>query len=130
MEMGIGIMQTLPCPVCGAHDGHYDGCEKAAMEELRERIVNLPCPKCGKGKVGVNETDYYECRSCHTQFSTSGIVDCADPERTQLLDERHDQIIPVLVLQRKGDGKFPLDQALEELRKRLAKRSRTSRRKR
>ena len=130
MEMGIRIIQTLPCPVCGFHKGHYDGCEKAAMEELQKRIVNLPCPKCSRGKVGVNETDYYECRACHTQFSTSGIVDCENPDRTLLLDARHDQIIPVLVLQRNGEGKFPLDQALKELRERLVKRRRTSVRKR
>ena len=118
------MSMTIPCPVCDAHDGHKDDCEQSAMEELREHNTNLPCPKCTKGKVGVNEDDFFECRTCHTQFASSGYADQQNPERMLLLDERHNRIIPVLVLERKGKGNLPIDQALEEISQRLAKKRR------
>lgn len=112
------LMITVACGVCGAANGHRRGCSVAAMRKLQERNVFLGCPKCD-GKVGLNKDDYYECRSCHAQLSTSGLVDGEGLEEMILVDHKNDKVITVFVLERKGKGEFPIDQAIDDLRKEI-----------
>jgi len=118
--MYLSIRLTVPCGVCGSHDGHESDCELKAIQELHKRNTYINCPKCHEGKVGLNKDDFYECRACRTQFTTNpGVVDTENPERVILLDYKNDRPIDVLVFQLKGRGEFPIDEAIVELRQRI-----------
>jgi hypothetical protein len=117
---------SVPCPVCGSYDGHEPDCEVVAIEELQRKNTHIDCPQCN-GLVGINDSDYYECRGCHRQFSSSLLVDGAlEPKELVLVDLRKDRSFPVLALEAKGAGKFPVDQAIEKLQKRIREKSRAT----
>ena len=117
MEMIMVMRQVMPCDICGWSDGHGPDCELQKIQELQERNVYIDCPKCNERAVGLNQSDFYECRLCHTQFSTSGLVDCEEPEEATLIDLQNDRAIPVRVIKKEGCGEFPIDKAIEDLRK-------------
>lgn len=114
------MVMTVPCPVCHAHNGHNEGCERAGIERLNKLNTSLECPKCISGTVGVNELDFYECRVCRVQFSSSPVSDTEKPENSVLLDPKKGETIEVRVMQARGEGKFPIDEAITKLRKRIA----------
>lgn len=116
--MRMSMTQSMPCPACGAHSGHHTGCPSAALDYLTSRQRHIHCPKCGEYAIDVNQGDYYECRVCHTLYST-GFADSHNPEKTFLDDPRLDDLIIVSVLQKKGEGRFSIDQAIKKAQKNL-----------
>src|SRR6478736_534388 len=109
--MGLGLnlrlRTTLRCNVCyGLIPEHTPECPQKQLEEYLDAQLNheYSCPKCHKGRVAVNDGDYWECRKCHKQF-TSGIAcgeDVDTLERTFLLNLSQDEVIDVAVLTPKG----------------------------
>lgn len=108
----------LRCLYCKTRDGHSPYCLQAQLDELCRRRKYIECPKCGKNAVDVNQGDYYECRGCHTQYTT-GERD-GSFERTFLVineDIPIDEGVKiVLVLPQKGVGKFPIDERIASLK--------------
>lgn len=148
MNMGMCMSQTTKtekklkmevkmegvCKVCGAHsdiDEHGDAvwnctwqCPvKVATElrnalEARKRKMKVQCTKC-KGFCWVNQSDYFECTQCHTQYvSVYGIGGCEDYEVVVFADEVRNKIYRVYVLPEKGTGDFPVE---NEWNERIAK---------
>ena len=121
MEMGfsqdVSCLLALQCSVCGAYDGHEPDCPKARLEALLEEQYMIPCPKCNANRVDINSHDYYECRDCHTQFSRAAHHGQEGLEVVYLDDPRNGDLVPASVLPIKGDGKFHIDQLIEQARK-------------
>lgn len=111
MAMRLRQRQVARCPNCtGTIDEHDRGCPRGFLIGLRTRQKHLECPTCSAREVGVNKDDYYECRSCGTQYTASGHGAPDDAERKVLIDGGVP--IPVLVIPHKGQGNFPLDDAI------------------
>lgn len=136
MRLELGMFQGIKCRACDGymHDHEAecpqrklaDFCEESSRREHR-------CPKCHRGDVALNKADFFECRKCHTQFSTSPACgeDAETLEHTYLLA---DTAIRVVVMTLKGDGKFMDDAVIAMLRRdvteTIARRSGRSTRKR
>ena len=128
MIMTSRLILSIPCSACGAPEGHTPECPKPKLEALHSQNHHLDCPKCGAAQVGVNLMDLYECRVCHTQYSSAdGIYDHENPEMTQIFDTKTDKLYTVSVYEKKGDGNFPIDAAIEELRKQIRRAVRKNR---
>ncbi len=123
MDLSINqkLIITLPCPVCDAVEGHKHDCESEKIRTLDLLNTRIDCPICSSGKIGINQDDYYECRDCHTQFSSSPLTDSEQPEKTTLIDSEKDTIMSVFILEAKGVGRFPLDEAIKKLQKKIRK---------
>lgn len=130
----------IHCNICGAGVTHDDTetclpsyhcawkCPNKILVDLRrearrlEERHNIDCPKCRGGKVGVNKGDAFECRSCHAQFTRipGGVVPCTG-ERLMLIDEKPVDLdsagINVWVMSQQGQGKFPEDEFLPNIRR-------------
>ena len=103
------------CNVCKS-DPHEEGCPVVHLERLNEMNRHISCPACNACGVGVNSRDYYECRSCHTQFTSGGGTTPADDVIYYLDDPKAADLILVKKLPNKGDGNFPIDKKIEEVR--------------
>lgn len=121
--MRMEMRQDQECVICkrliGTED-HAEDCLQRRVEELLERQFYVRCPECGRGQVGVNALDYFECRACHVQFSASSICAGEDPatlKSTYLPARDGDDYIRVLVMKTPGEGRFPLDERVEQLAK-------------
>lgn len=108
------------CKVCKS-DPHAEGCPVVRLEKLMELNRYIDCPACNARGVGVNPRDYYECRFCHEQFTTNAGFCRADDKFYYLDDPRASDLIPVKKLPNKGDGNFPIDKAIEEVRDTIKK---------
>lgn len=112
------IAMVIPCPICQQWPCHpecpYDNLMRTARNHHR-----LDCPTCGKHEVDRNEMDFWECRSCHTQFCSSGIADTANPQKLLLITnlDSLDGYEWVYVMEKKGKKKFPHDQLVKNLKK-------------
>ena len=121
MEMSTGqrLILSIPCCHCKRENGHVDDCPVVKVKALEARRSSLSsCPKCTVGSLEVNAGDYFECRNCHTQYSTSGCIE--GDETFTLADWKRNETIRVQILPHKGEGKFPVDEH-ERLVKRYTK---------
>lgn len=108
---------TVKCRHC--HESvseHLSSCPMLAYEEAQRRLLCYGCPSCGACTVEVNDSDYFECRSCHRQFSRAAHH---DGEGSRLYLETGDDILPIVVLPEQGKGNIPALVAFEEACKRL-----------
>jgi hydrogenase maturation factor HypF (carbamoyltransferase family) len=87
------------------------------LESLRKHFL---CPKCHEESVDVNNGDYYECRQCHTQYTTGGYSD--EWERVIIIDMDGDfntGAIAALVMPDKGTGDFQIDSEIAKVREEM-----------
>lgn len=113
MYANTRIIQAIKCPVCGQKEGHAPGCLQAQLDHLLTLQRHMPCPKCGERQVAVNSDDFFECRKCNTQFSTSAAE--KDAPWHFLDDPRSFDLLVAAELSQKGHGNFPLDKKIEEI---------------
>jgi hypothetical protein len=98
-------------------DEHAPGCLQLRIEELVASRVTAFCPICHKGTVTVNADDFFECKSCHTQFNSglAGPDDATTTKRTFLdLSYPHD-ITYIQIMSQKGHGDFPKERRIAEM---------------
>ena len=121
MSLGMSVYQA--CTVCGQSvEEHAPDCLFRRVAELEDAAMRAQCPICHQNSVGINEKDYFECRACHAQFCSSEFVPGHDPallKEAVVINWQEDSYVKVLVLPEKGDGKFPLDEALAKIREQL-----------
>ena len=111
-------VQIRRCPHCnGTVDGHEPGCPQGHLAALLERRNNIECPCCFRRAVELNQSDFYECRECNTQFSTTEAGMKPGLKKELLLVSG--KPVSVLVMEEKGDGKFPNDEAIVKAEQRL-----------
>ncbi len=114
LSLDCSLQQYCKCVICkypiGEHDG---GCPAGIMEKLQnaklERSLEF-CPRCCRDMVDVNKSDFFECRSCKTQFGSSFIAlgyDVEKLERTKIGSHA------AVILPEKGNGKFPMDEKIK-----------------
>ncbi len=106
---GMGLRQIQRCELCGqSADEHAEDCPQLRLDRLYEQQLMILCPECKEVAVGVNAHDTYECRKCHSQFSRGAHNDHGQ-RRVVLDDPREHDLIMVVLLEAKGDGRFPID---------------------
>lgn len=114
-KLGLSLKIALKCPLCDSDsEEHKPGCLYAELERYRLTQRYLTCPTCRARKVGVNSSDFYECRDCHTQYSR-GIHPEHDQNKTLLDDPIEADMFWVVTLSEKGQGDFPIDKAIERV---------------
>ena len=116
MSMGQHQYMAMPCPACGKTECEHD-CPRLLLKKLLDEKKRLICPICNEMAVDINTSDYYECRKCHTQFST-GVADFENPKKTILDDPGCDDLLYVSILNKKGQGKMRIDEAVKLAQKR------------
>ncbi len=119
----LRVTVSLQCPHCRESiNAHSPNCPAHDLQKLVEKRMASTglCPVCKKesASVELNAGDFYECRKCHTQFSTAE-SGSAEEDWTWLTI--NGEFIIVIVLKDKGKGDFPLDKLFEEARQRLKK---------
>src|SRR3990172_7183386 len=102
MGMSLSMRQIQECVLCGESvEEHRDDCPQKMLDGLVAMRRHITCGHCHKPAVGLNRNDFFECRECHTQF-TSGILMGEDLEKTVLFDYEQNEVINVFVLKEKG----------------------------
>ena len=134
MMMGAGIQMiiAIACPVCGSKDGHNPGCLQVQLQRLLDQQKHIQCPECDAMDVGVNNDDFYECRQCHTQYTTGKNYADADAKKAYLILDMDAPIAQgvatVAILPTKGTGQFRLDQEIEKIQEAIAEKPKKRRR--
>jgi hypothetical protein len=119
--MSLGHAVVLKCSYCqGTIGEHEESCPQEITDQLRFLQRTMPCPKCKKGTVDRNADDFFECRSCHRQFTTADRDDSW--EKLILFDDFHDEYFHVALMPNKGKGGFPLDRQIKEVKWRRVRR--------
>jgi len=132
MHMGIGLrlFQGIACHACdGFLHEHEEGCPQDMLTKFCQEAVlhEYRCPRCFAGRVAINKGDFFECRKCHTQFSSGPACgeDAETLDRAFLMNDT-DDYVKVVVMTVKGNGKFRNDEIIKALRQsvRAARRKR------
>lgn len=120
MQLGLTVRQIpqveMECVFCHrAMSDHAPNCIQALCAQQVLRCLHYGCLVCGQRQVDLNTDDFYECRSCHTLFSTSPACgeDAATLVQSLLLTDS--SAISVLILKRKGQGRILSDLVLQKL---------------
>lgn len=123
MQMGMHqrIKIAIPCHDCGQTEGHAEDCIGQRLRRLLRKQRHLKCPKCRAKEVDLNVMDNWECRACHTQF-TSGNADSTKRRVVTLVDDREGTVHLVYQLVTPGKGTFPLDPVVAVIRQEMKER--------
>lgn len=75
------------------------------------------CPQCHTPSVSINVDDYFECRGCHTLYTTRNMGPGFNRESLIDIDGEtlDSSVISVCVLTITGHGQFPGDDRIAEL---------------
>lgn len=107
MKLSIGIGIQVTCNYCGeSMANHASSCPLGKLEDADRRRRFYGCPCCKAAAVDRNDSDYFECRDCHRQFTRCALGDDVG-ERMYL--ELDDDFYPVIALPTLGKGIFPSD---------------------
>lgn len=130
MSLGMSMRQIQRCTACGESvEEHTNDCPHKLIQAVLKRQRHINCARCYKPTVDVNADDFYECRECHTQYTTS-LVGGEKLRETFLLDYEQNDIINVRVMNEPGRGEFPMDWQLETLSQELKRLQKKNSRKR
>lgn len=117
MSLGHGHSFILECTFCNRSvSRHKPTCPMLAYEEAQRRLLCYVCPVCRERGVDVNDSDYFECRSCHRQFSRNAHH---EGEGSRLFLDTWDDFLAVVELPEHGRGIFPAWIAFEEACRRI-----------
>lgn len=115
LGLGLQLRQYQKCRLCKQPmDEHASDCPIGLKEQLLDKRPQISCPKCN-GKVEINKSDWYECRKCHTQYSTGMVAPESEEQEVFLIDWNNDNRMNAKVLTEKGQGQFLIDEQLQRL---------------
>lgn len=119
MGMGYGMefRMRLLCTICAQDmDDHAETCPQGQMQRLVANRIIHKCPDCYKWTLEKNRGDFLECRKCREVF-TLGMCAPYDVETLPrvIIFTRDDQALNAARFPEKGDGDFPIDEAIERL---------------
>ncbi len=93
------------------------------LQKALDGQKHIFCPKCNKNKVDVNTSDYYECRECHTQYTTTDAFADESWERVILIIDMdapmETGVRHAIVLPDKGEGQIRFDIEIATIKKLL-----------
>jgi hypothetical protein len=118
MPLSIGIRLSVKCKTCGQDcDNHDPYCPVPRLQAIFVDVQYGDCPICKRGRTEVNADDYFECRHCHTLFTSADCPPSGEGSQKTLLHfpGGSGQMIPVVILKEKGAGKFPYDTEIARL---------------
>ena len=118
MSMTCELSMVQLCSLCGnTFENHAHNCPQKhldslclARENAQASIIGAAC--CGSQAIELNVDDIYECRNCHKQFAT---YDGYDDVKRYHLETASGKEIVAFCLERRGNGKFRYDEAIERL---------------
>lgn len=119
MGFGMELRQRLLCVICDQDmDDHADNCPQGQMERLVENRIIHKCPDCHKWSLEKNRDDFLECRKCREVF-TLGLCAPYDVEKLPrvIIFTQDDHALNAARFPEKGDGDFPIDEAIKALSK-------------
>lgn len=120
MEPSLSFQVVQRCILCESDaSNHAAGCPAGTVEILAQQVRHIECPCCNKRAVDLNNEDFYECRECKRQFTTSSAWTSADGEIYFIDDPRQDDMRQAYLLAELGTGRFSQDVALAEARAKL-----------
>jgi ribosomal protein S27E len=108
------ILECLHCQQSISE--HAENCPMGEFEEAKHSFLNYQCPSCKNPVVELNTSDYFECRSCHRQFTRGAGGDNGQP--TQFLDFWGEMIL-VVELPEFGEGDIPILRVFEAASRKL-----------
>ena len=119
--MGMGYRMEhrmrLLCVICGQDmDDHAETCPQGQMDRLVKSRIIHKCPDCHKWTLEKNRGDFLECRKCREVF-TLGLCAPYDVEKLPrvVIFTQDDQALNAARFPEKGDGDFPIDEAIERI---------------
>lgn len=117
MSHGMGFRQICRCTICGESvEDHATDCPQGQLENLQNEHWVMQCTECKVVAVDINIHDFFECRRCHTQFCSGSHMDHGQRKVT-LEHPQTCELIQVVVLEAKGDGRFKFDEQMMRARK-------------
>lgn len=129
MGMSMSLQLIQRCVVCNESvDNHASQCPVGLMDKVLDKLPQIKCPRC-RGKVSVNKGDFFECRKCHTQFTTGVFFHKPGTEQEYLHNLRGDDYILVVEMEEKGTGEFPIDKLLKDMEVRVKEARKKARKK-
>lgn len=117
MGMGMGMELRQLCVICDQDmNDHAATCPQGQMQRLTDNRIVHKCPDCHKWSLEKNRGDFLECRKCREVF-TLGLCAPYDVETLPrvIIFTRDDQALNAARFPEKGDGDFPIDEAIERL---------------
>ena len=113
MRMRLRQQMIMKCTICKeSFESHAQSCPVRLVDYLFDSKSNIQCSECNEREVEINGSDFYECRSCNTQF-TAGETLKTD-KITILCNWKDDTVINVSIMASRGRGDFPIDKRIEE----------------
>ena len=123
MGMSMGQELILECAACEQPmSDHASDCPQGLIEALWNSVQRGRCPACRKDDVFPNSADYFECRSCRTQFSVGLVCGGEDPDTLEMkiLDLANARdLTPVKQMKTPGTGDIPVLKQTRALRVKL-----------
>lgn len=114
MSLSLTPRLLLKCGYCeGSVSDHETYCPQHLFDMARSNMLHYGCPACDKNSVEVNSSDYFECCSCHRQFSRA---DNRNEDTKILYIESEEEFLPVIELPELGKGDIPVLKALDTAR--------------
>lgn len=119
MDMGMHFEMRLRqlCVICDQDlDDHADNCPQGQMKRLVKNKIVHKCPDCHKWSLEKNRDDYLECRKCREVFTLSPCspYDIETLPRV-IIFTQDDQALNAARFPEKGDGDFPIDEAIKHI---------------
>lgn len=117
MGFGMELRMRLLCVICDQDmDDHAENCPQGQMQQLVEHRIIHKCPDCHKWSLEKNRDDFLECRKCREVF-TIGLCAPYDVETLPrvIIFTRDDQALNAARFPEKGDGDFPIDEAIKAI---------------
>lgn len=104
---------AFPCTFCHSTNGHTENCPEQLIKELSREKLHIHCSECGRNRVELNESDYFECEYCHAQFTTDLNTDAPTYKTVTLFNDKR-TAGEALVMKERGKGKFRVGRAIAE----------------
>lgn len=117
MGFGMEMRMRLLCVICDQDmDAHAETCPQGQMQRLIESRIVHKCPDCHDWSLEKNRGDFLECRKCREVF-TIGLFAPYDVETLPrvIIFTSDDQVINGARFPEKGDGDFPIDEAIKNI---------------
>jgi hypothetical protein len=126
LSMNLAPRLIQVCSICNESVEEHDiKCPYYLLKKLQDAEPVINCPKCKKGCILLNTSDYYECDNfrCKCQFTTGtinvGVADVNKLESFDLIDWQDDKVIKVKLLPDKGKGEMKNWKEIRQLRLRI-----------
>lgn len=109
------------CDLCnGTTEIHHIDCPRLKLRTAEENIKKIRCPICKENNMDVNLDRFYECRSCHRVFAQGTIRRESGYVKIKIYFIHDPEEKVVFFVKENGDGNFPKDKLILDLKLNIA----------